>query len=65
MYIRRHDGNIYLNLRTDSNIEVNESTTNDRLEGSMEFRGKVSKKGNQGAERQERQGLSVVRSVLL
>lgn len=45
MYIRKHDGNIYLNLRTDSNIEVNESTTNDRLEGSMEFRGKVSKKG--------------------
>lgn len=45
MYIRKHDGNIYLNLRTDTNIEVNESTTNDRLEGSMEFRGKVSKKG--------------------
>ena len=33
MYIRKHDGNIYLNLRTDTNIEVNESTTNDRLEG--------------------------------
>lgn len=45
LYIRKHDNSTYLNLRTDTNIEINESTTPDRLVGSMEFRGKISKKG--------------------
>lgn len=45
LYIRKHDGNVYFNLRSDGNIEINESTANDRLEGSMEFKGKISKKG--------------------
>ena len=40
LYIRKHDSSTYLNLRTDSNIEFNESTTPDRLVGS-----KISKKG--------------------
>ena len=45
LHIRKHDSSTYLNLRTDTNIEFNESTTPDRLVGSMEFRGKISKKG--------------------
>lgn len=45
LYIRKHEGNIYFNLRSDGNIEQNESTANDRLEGSMEFKGKIAKKG--------------------
>lgn len=45
MYFRKHDGNLYQNLRASSPIEINESTAADRLDGSMEFRGKVSKKG--------------------
>lgn len=45
LYIRKKGGNTYFNLRTDGKIEINESTANDRLEGSMEFKGKISKKG--------------------
>lgn len=45
LYFRKHDGNLYLNLRTDGKIEINDSTVIDRLEGSMEFKGKISNKG--------------------
>lgn len=45
LYIRKHDGNLFFNLRSDGKIEFNESTANDRLEGSMEFKGKISNKG--------------------
>lgn len=45
LYIRKHDGKTFFNLRTDDEIETNESTAVDRLEGSMEFKGKISKKG--------------------
>lgn len=47
LFVRKHEGNLYYNLRTDSDIEMNESTVPDRLEGNMEFRGKISKKGIQ------------------
>ena len=45
LYIRKHDNNLYFNLRTDSKIEINESTAADRIEGSMEFKGKIGPKG--------------------
>lgn len=45
LYIRKRDNNLYFNLRTDSKIEVNESTAADRIEGSMEFKGKIGPKG--------------------
>lgn len=43
--VRKHEGKSYYNLRTDNEIELNESTMPDRLEGSMTFTGKISKKG--------------------
>ena len=45
LYIRKYEGNTYFNLRTDQGIELNESTVPDRLEGTMEFTGKIGKKG--------------------
>lgn len=45
LYIRKYEGNTYFNLRTDKAIEFNESTVPDRLEGNMEFTGKISKHG--------------------
>ena len=42
---RKYQGVEYYNLRTDKEAEFNESTVPDRLEGSMEFKGKIGKKG--------------------
>lgn len=44
-YIRKSQGVEYHNLRTDGEAEFNESTVPDRFEGSMEFKGKIGKKG--------------------
>ena len=45
MHVRKYPGVEYRHLRTDKEAEFNESTVPDRLEGSMEFRGKIGKKG--------------------
>jgi len=45
LHARKYQGAEYYNMRTDSEAEFNESTVPDRLEGSMEFKGKISKKG--------------------
>lgn len=45
LYVRKHDGTTYFNLRTDSVIEICESSVLDCLTGNMEFRGKISKDG--------------------
>lgn len=45
LYVRKHEGVQYFNLRTDTEAEFNESTVPDRMEGNMDFKGKISKKG--------------------
>ena len=46
MHSYAEDQNVeYWNMRTDKEAEFNESTVPDRLEGSMEFLGKIGKKG--------------------
>ncbi len=45
LHVRKNQGVQYHNLRTETEAEFNESTVPDRLEGSMEFRGKIGKKG--------------------
>lgn len=44
--IRKKDGKMYLNLRTDNdNLKLGKSTYGDKLEGTMTFRGKIGKNG--------------------
>ena len=45
VHIRKNQNVEYWNMRTDKEAEFNESTVPDRLEGSMEFLGKIGKKG--------------------
>lgn len=45
LYIRKVEEAVYYNLRSEGAIEQNESSAQDRLEGSMEFRGKIGPKG--------------------
>ena len=45
LYVRKHEGTTYFNLRTDSAIEICESSIPDCFTGNMEFRGKISKDG--------------------
>lgn len=57
LHVRKHDGVQYFNLRTDNEAEFNASTMPDRLEGSMEFKGKISKKGIE--ERKSKKGRDI------
>lgn len=44
--IRKKDGKMYLNLRTDNDkLKLGKSTFGDKLEGTMTFRGKIGKNG--------------------
>lgn len=45
LHVRKHEGTVYYNLRSESTIEICESTTADCLTGNMEFKGKISKAG--------------------
>lgn len=45
MYCHKKNEVVYNNLRAEKPIEINESTMPDRIDGTMEFRGKISKKG--------------------
>lgn len=47
MYVKKIENNVYYNLRSDGNIQFNETTAQDMLSGSIEFSGKISKKGVQ------------------
>lgn len=42
--VRKKDGKLYFNFRADSAVPAN-SKDGDRIEGTMEFRGKIGKKG--------------------
>ena len=44
LFIRKHDGRLYFNLRA-SKVSLANSKAEDRFEGSLEFRGKVGKNG--------------------
>jgi hypothetical protein len=43
--IKKRDGKCYYNLRTTEGVKLAKSTDADALEGTMEFRGKIGKKG--------------------
>ena len=45
MFCRKKDDVIYYNLRAEKPIEINETTIPDCIEGTMLFRGKISKRG--------------------
>lgn len=47
MYVKKIEDNVYVNLRSTSPIEFNETTAADQLSGSMEFSGKIGTKGVQ------------------
>lgn len=45
LHVRKHNGTVYYNLRTDKSIEFCESAERDSLTGNMEFKGKIGKAG--------------------
>ena len=45
MYVKKRDGKMYFNIRATDGIDFAKSTDADRMEGTLEFRGKVGKKG--------------------
>ena len=42
---RKKGGKVFFNLRADGGIEFAKSTADDKIEGTMEFKGKIGKKG--------------------
>lgn len=45
LFIKKVEENLYFNLRSEGAIEQNDSSLPDRLEGAMEFKGKIGNKG--------------------
>jgi len=45
LYIKKVEETLYYNLRAEGDIQENDTSEADRIEGKMEFKGKIGKKG--------------------
>ena len=45
MYMKKRDGKLYFNIRATEGVDITKSTEADRMEGTVDFRGKIGKKG--------------------
>lgn len=45
MYVKKRDGRVFFNIRATEGVDIAKSSDADRLEGTVDFRGKIGKNG--------------------